>query len=212
MLIGSLVELHAWLHSYMCFSFLEKLFLSNLDTSSTPRYLSSFSTSSYRNLNSFLTARWIDRQTFWTLDSFLMASGSIELVYYLFCWLFLDRSSTVASIDVFYARLLTPLDTSIYRDLLNYYLFVQRNPVVILLDVSLNLSILSPPKTLPFTPNFTLKCFSSFLKFFSSLGEFLISYLHAFHVLKPMFWGFWKLLGFFQNWWVFVEILGWVFA
>ena len=36
MLIGSLVELHAWLHSYLCFSLLEKLFLSNLDTSSTP--------------------------------------------------------------------------------------------------------------------------------------------------------------------------------
>ena len=26
MLIGSLVELHAWLHSYLCFSLLEKLF------------------------------------------------------------------------------------------------------------------------------------------------------------------------------------------
>ena len=35
MLIGSLVVLHAWLHSYLCFSFLEKLFLSNLDNSST---------------------------------------------------------------------------------------------------------------------------------------------------------------------------------
>ena len=52
MLIGSLVELHASLHSYLCFSLLEKLFLSNLDTSSTPSYLSSFSTSSYHNLNS----------------------------------------------------------------------------------------------------------------------------------------------------------------
>ena len=36
MLIGSLVELHAWLHSYMCFSLLEKLFLSNLDSFLTP--------------------------------------------------------------------------------------------------------------------------------------------------------------------------------
>ena len=36
MLIGSLVVLHAWLHSHLCFSLLEKLFLSFLDTSSTP--------------------------------------------------------------------------------------------------------------------------------------------------------------------------------
>ena len=45
MLIGSLVELHTWLHSYLCFFLLEKLLLSNLDTfldtSSTPGYLSS---------------------------------------------------------------------------------------------------------------------------------------------------------------------------
>ena len=86
MLIGSLVELHAWLHSYLCFSFLEKLFLSNLDTSSTLGYLSSFSTSSYHNLDSFSTTRWIDRQNFWTLYSFSTADGSIKLVYYLFCW------------------------------------------------------------------------------------------------------------------------------
>ena len=36
MLFGSLVELHALLHLYLCFSLLEKLFLSYLDTSSTP--------------------------------------------------------------------------------------------------------------------------------------------------------------------------------
>ena len=87
MLIGSLVELHTWLHLYLCFSLLEKQFLSNLDTSSTLGYLSSFSTSSYRNLNSFSTARWIDQQTFWTLDSFSTTSGSIEPFYYLFRWI-----------------------------------------------------------------------------------------------------------------------------
>ena len=35
MLIRSLVELHVWLHLYLCFSLLEKLFLSNLDSFST---------------------------------------------------------------------------------------------------------------------------------------------------------------------------------
>ena len=118
MLFGSLVELHAWLHSYLCFSLLEKLFLSNLDTSSTPGYLSSFSPFSYHNLDSFSIARWIDRDFFWILDSFLTAGGSIELPL-AFCW-FVPRQildncicrcfgfSTPGSIDV-----LTPLDTSI---------------------------------------------------------------------------------------------------
>ena len=81
MLFGSLVELHACLHSYLCFSLLEKLFLSNLDSFSTPDYLSSFSTSSYRNLDSFSTARWIDRDFFWILDSFLTTGRSIELSF-----------------------------------------------------------------------------------------------------------------------------------
>ena len=116
MLIGSLVELHAWLHSYLCFSLLEKLFLSNLDTSSTPGYLSSFSTS-YLNLDSFSTAMWIDRQTFWTLDSFSIASGSIELLYYLFYWI-VPRQLHLPK-PIMLDTYSTPLDTSICRDLLN---------------------------------------------------------------------------------------------
>ena len=36
MLFGSLVELHVLLHSYLCFSLLEKLILSYLNTSSIP--------------------------------------------------------------------------------------------------------------------------------------------------------------------------------
>ena len=93
-MFGSLVVFHAWLHSYLCFSPLKKLFLSNLDSFSTPGYLSRFSTSFYRNLDSFLTTKWIDRQTFWTLDSLSTVGGSIELFYYLFYWsttLFLEQ-------------------------------------------------------------------------------------------------------------------------
>ena len=68
----------------------------------------------------------------------------------------------------------------------------------------------------PFTSQKTLfhskplsKCFLCFFKFFPSFGKFIFSHFHAFHVLKPRFWGFWKILGFlknfgiFQNWWVF---------
>ena len=50
-----------------------------LDTSSILGYLSSFSTSSYRNLDSFSTARWIDQDFFWILDSFSIAGWSIEV-------------------------------------------------------------------------------------------------------------------------------------
>ena len=57
MLFGSLVELHTWLHSYLCFSPLEKLFLKSwLDTSLIASYLLSFlSFFSYRNLDSTST-------------------------------------------------------------------------------------------------------------------------------------------------------------
>ena len=48
------------------------------------------------------------------------------------------------------------------------------------------------------TLNLIPMCSTSFFKFFSSLGKFLFSYLHALHVLKPRFWGFWKILGFFK--------------
>ena len=49
-----------------------------LDTSLILGYLSSFLTSSYRNLDSFSTARWINRDFFWILNSFSIAGWSIE--------------------------------------------------------------------------------------------------------------------------------------
>ena len=55
-----------------------------LVTSSTPGYLSSFSTSSYRNLDSFSTVRWINRDFFWILDSCSINRG----------WLLFDSIST----------------------------------------------------------------------------------------------------------------------
>ena len=97
MLSGSLVELHAWLHSYLCFSLLEKRFLSNLDTSSIPpRHLAicwALKLFSYRNLDRSSTTRWIDRESSWTLDSLLTAGGSIKLLFLCLCfvsWHLLD--------------------------------------------------------------------------------------------------------------------------
>ena len=140
LLIGSLVELHAWLHSYLCFSLLEKRFLSNLDTSSIPPWhlaicwaLKLFS---YHNFNRSSIARWIDRESSWTLDSFSTVGGSIKL---LDSW-WIDRASLLVSLLCFstpsrqlYLSTLffstpsstddsTPLDTSICQELLRIYI------------------------------------------------------------------------------------------
>ena len=86
MLTESVVELHAWLHSYLCFSLLEKRFLSYVDTSSTPGYLLSFQTFSYHNFDRSSTARWIDQESSWTFDSFSIASGSIKILFLYLCF------------------------------------------------------------------------------------------------------------------------------
>ena len=103
-----------------------------LDTSSTPGYLSSFQTFSYRNLNRSSTTRWIDRESSWTLiaSRYLMDRSS-------FCscavTLFLDTSSTASSADVVFLDTFLNrwLDTSIYRELLKLYILVCRDPVLI---------------------------------------------------------------------------------
>ena len=100
MLIGSLVELHAWLHSYLCFSLLEKLFLSNLDTWPI-----------CRDLKLFLIAISLAVST---------ASGSIKKVlgpliasrqlvdrssfFLAFVELSLDSSTIASSVDAFFPR------------------------------------------------------------------------------------------------------------
>ena len=107
MLIGSLVELHAWLNSYLCFSLLEKLLLSNLDTSSTPLNTCPFR----RDLKLFLIAISIAVST---------AGGSIEKVprpsiasrqlvdwssFFDRVWWILHRHlSTAASVDILFSR------------------------------------------------------------------------------------------------------------
>ena len=157
---------------------------------STPGYLSRFSTSSYRNLDSFSTARWIDRDFFWALNSFSTASGSIELLFrFLLIYPSTDPRQLHLSTPFCSTLVLTPLDTSIYQDLLGSYLSANRDFPLIFLDLSLDRLVFSPPKTLSLTPNLIPKCSLSFFKFFSSLGKFLFSHLHAFHVLKPRFWG-----------------------
>ena len=69
MLFGSLVDLLVWLHSYLCFSLLKKLFLSNLDSSLTPslsiELFSCFLSQSWH----LSIARLINRETFYPINS-----------------------------------------------------------------------------------------------------------------------------------------------
>ena len=98
-LIGLLVELYVGLHSYLCFSHLEKLFWKTVLT--PPRYLAicrasqSFFLMQSRHL---LDTWWIDRESSYLLDSSSTPAGSIEFLllnltlccsipsWYLNCW------------------------------------------------------------------------------------------------------------------------------
>ena len=119
LLIGSLVELRAWLHSSLRFSLLEKLFLK---ASLTPGYLSSFQAFSYCNLDrslifggsiekvpgpSIASRHLVDRSSFyswfwWVVPCYILNTLAVD-------GHFLTPSSTGVSI---------PLDTCICRDLL----------------------------------------------------------------------------------------------
>ena len=185
-----------------------------LDISSTPGYLSSFQTFSYRNLNKSSTTRWIDQESSRSFDSFSIAGGLIELLFCVFAS-FLDTSLIAASVDVVF------LDTVLDRCLdTSWQLYLSRITEALYIGLSwsdsyffdLSRSILtcSPPKSLSLTPNLFPKCFSSFFKDFSSLRKFRFSCFHAFHSLKPKFLGLLQNLGFFKIKEVFVQFLGWV--
>ena len=198
MLFGSLVELHIWLHSCLCFSPLEKLFLKSwLDTSLTPGYLSSFQAFSYHNL---------------TRSS--IASGSIESFSSSVFASFFDISSTTAFVNVVF------LNTFLYRWLdTSRHLYLSRIAEALyiglsqsnshFLDLSWSINTCSPPKSLTLTPNLFPKCFSSIFKDFPSLGKLRFSHFHAFHSLKPKFLGFLQNFGFLNIKEVFMQFLGW---
>ena len=124
-----------------------------------------------------LDSRWIDRASFWLFVDFS-----------------LDRSSTASPVNAFL------LDTSqhLYLSRLTGLLFKRESqfPTHFSLSLSRQTCLFTSQNSLSLTPNVIPKCSSSFFKFFSSLGKFLFSHLHAFHVLKPRFWGFSKLMSF----------------
>ena len=97
MVFESLVELLAWLHSCLCFSLLEKLFLKA--SSTPPRHLLdtwlSVELPSFFLLQSWhlLDTWWVDRESSYPLDSFSTPGGLIEphLLCLMFCTSTLPR-------------------------------------------------------------------------------------------------------------------------
>ena len=119
-------------------------------------------------------------------------------------FLFLDTSSIAASINVFFLDTFLDkwLDTSrhLYLSRITEDLYICSSwSGSHFLNLSRSVRTCSPPKSLFLTPNIFPKWFSSIFKFLSSLGMSLFSHLHAFHVLKPRFWGFSKLMCYCWN-------------
>ena len=171
------------------FPFLKTIFkLSRhlLDTSSTPSSLSSFQNFSYHNLNRSSTARWIDRESSWTFDSFSIAGGSIELLFCVFAS-FLDTSSTASFVEVVF------LDTSICRELLKHYILGYCNPVLIFLNLSRSIRSYYAPKHFLLPLKLQPTWFLAF-PCFKSLG--MCSFSLILHAFRPRFWGFSKLMSY----------------
>ena len=151
MLFGSLVESCLIAFIFVFFSSLKNCFLA---TSTTPRHLAYLSSS----LASFNR----------NLDSFSISSQSIEKVSVssIAFRQLLDPLSFFLAVDTFghllnscICRPFLKLDTSNCRELLTFYIFVQRDSELILLYLSRSLQTLHLPKPLFLTPDFILKNF-----------------------------------------------------
>ena len=172
MLIGSLVELYVGLHSYLCFSPLEKLFWKTGST--PPRYLAICRASqAFFLMQSWhlLDTWWIDWESFCILDSSSTPAGSIELLFLklILCCSIPQLSKTTFSTPSSKVSL-TPPDTSAVENYWRTYLNLHNDPSLIssicpCLFISQTLSLSLPTSSLSF-----LQYFSSF----STLGKLLI--------------------------------------
>ena len=189
-LIGSLVELHAWWHSYLCFSLLEKLFLSNLDSFSTPpRHLAI-----YRAFQLLLTVISI-------------ASRMIELLYSLLCWIVPRQILNSCIYWNLYARhLSTPLFVEIYWtpiymfNVIRFSLFsisLSTNPSLHLPDTLFSIKTINPRdfQTLLASNHLVCSLFFSFFMHFMhlDLGFGIFEKFYGFSkILMPPFFFYTK--------------------
>ena len=181
LVFGSLIEFHDWLHSCLCFSPLEKLFLKA--SSTPPRHLldtwlsvelPNFFLSQSRHL---LDTWWIDRESSYPFDSFLTPSGSIKPHLLCLMFLYLDTFSTPISVDgqILNTWLNTLLDTFRHLYLLSFTKVLYILPHAIWTSFLSKALFLHLPNTLISLPIFSLRFLQAFWRV-SSLGMLLISH------------------------------------
>ena len=125
---------------------------------------------------------WIDWASILNSDELILDTSAVDEH-------FLDTSSTDT---------LIPLDTCICRDLLaSLYKASAWSGSHFHRSLSRYFSVFSP-KTLSSHSNLGSQGFFKVFQVFLYLVSFQSFFIHAFHVLKPRFWSFWKILGFFK--------------
>ena len=188
MLFGSLIEVHAWLHSYLCFSLLKKLILSYLNTSSTPsRHLAIC-----RALKLFLIAISTDpRQLGGSIEKVPRPSIAyrqlVDRSSFCSCVfaLFLNTFSTTSSVDVVFLDTFLKkwLDTSrhlyVSRITKDLYKGQARSDSHFSRSLSRQKRLFTSQTSLTHSKSSSQVIFE-LLQVFSSLGMFLFSHLHAF--------------------------------
>ena len=168
MVFGSLVVLH----SCLCFSLPEKLFLKACSIPSWHlaiyRASKLFSLSQSRHL---LDTWWIDWESSCLLDSFLK-TRSINRAFVLDMMVCSSTHARHLHLSTTFFSTPTssdysiPFDTFICWDLLMAYIFSSCDLQLIFVDISLDTSVFSSPKPFSLTPIFFLKVSSSFFKIF----------------------------------------------
>ena len=123
MVFGSLVVLHAWLHSCLCCSLLEQLILKA--SSTPPLHLAICQASKLFFLSQsrhLLNTWWINQESSYPFDNFSTLGGSIEPHLLCLMFLYLNTCSTPVSVDgqILDTWLDSLLDTSRHLHLLSF--------------------------------------------------------------------------------------------
>ena len=183
----------------VCFTSRKIAFKRWLNTSSIASYLSSFLSFFLSQSHFHLDTWWIDRDWVCMLDSFSIPGGSIKLLLLiLMSWSSIPPRH-LSCRRAFPRHLLDrSLDTCICRDLLaSLYKASARSGSHFHRSLSRYFSV-SLPKTLSSHSKLVSQGFFKVFQVFLYLVSFQSFFIHAFHVLKPRFWSFWKILGFFK--------------
>ena len=196
------------------FSSRKTILKSWLDTSSIASYLSSFLSFFLSQSLHHLDTWWIDRESFWPLDSFSTPGGSIKPHILLMVFLFLDSFSTHDLLTLFFSTPARQMSQHlICRDLLKALFKLLVRSACHFLDISLDWLLISLPNTLFSPSNLFYKVSSSFTKlFFTWYAFILLHFMHScfwnlcFGIFFKKIWGFSKLMRYCWNFGLVLKI------